>query len=127
MKSKFPLLLALAFFAAAAVSVTAAPTEPSGSCCGTPKVAPSESAPAYPPGVCVVSGEGLDSMGGPVDYVHQEAGKSDRLVRFCCGSCIKAFKKDPAKFLAQIDRAATQVAAASSCTREVESTKSACH
>lgn len=127
MKTKSPLLFALSFFAATAVSVTAAPAKTSGSCCSPQQVAQAESAPAYPLTVCVVSGEELGSMGKPVDYTHQEAGQPDRLVRFCCGGCIKTFKKDPAKYLAQIDQASTAVAAASSCTREVESAQTACH
>jgi hypothetical protein len=61
----------------------------------------------YPLSTCVVSGEALNGdMGGPVDYIHKEAGKPDRLVRFCCESCIKKFKKDPAKYLAKLDEAA---------------------
>lgn len=127
MKTNSSLLLALAFFAATAVSMTAASAKTSGSCCSPKQVAQAEVAPAYPLKVCVVSGEELGSMGKPVDYVHQEAGKPDRLVRFCCGGCIKSFKKDPAKYLAQIEQASTPVAAASSCTREVESTQPACH
>ncbi len=61
---------------------------------------------SYPLDVCVVSGEKLEGdMGGPVDYIHKEEGKPDRLVRFCCKSCIKDFKKDPAQFLKKIDGA----------------------
>ncbi len=64
--------------------------------------------PAYPLTTCLVSGEPLEGgdMGGPVDYIHQEAGKPDRLVRFCCSGCIKKFKKEPAKYLAKLDAAA---------------------
>jgi hypothetical protein len=62
----------------------------------------------YPLTTCVVSGDELKegSMGGPVDYIHKEAGKPDRLVRFCCKDCVKDFKKDPAKYLKKIDEAA---------------------
>lgn len=62
----------------------------------------------YPLTTCVVSDEKLDSaeMGGPVDYIHKEAGKPDRLVRFCCKDCIKDFKQDPAKYLKKLDEAA---------------------
>lgn len=64
---------------------------------------------AYPLDTCVVSGDKLDggSMGAPIDYVYKEDGKPDRLVRFCCKSCIKDFKKEPAKYLKTIDDAAT--------------------
>lgn len=63
----------------------------------------------YPSDQCFVSDEKLDGdMGGPVDYVYREAGKPDRLVRFCCNHCVKDFKKDPAKFLTLIDEAAAK-------------------
>ena len=63
---------------------------------------------AYPLTTCVVSGDKLEdnTMGGPVDYFYKEAGKPDRLVRFCCKDCVKDFEKEPAKFLKQIDEAA---------------------
>jgi hypothetical protein len=63
---------------------------------------------AYPLTTCVVSGEKLGSadMGPPIDYIHKESGKPDRLVRFCCKGCIRDFKKDPAKYLKMIDDAA---------------------
>lgn len=54
--------------------------------------------PSYPLDMCVVSSEGLEDMGKPVDLVH-----GTRLVRLCCKSCKKAFAKDPAVFLAKID------------------------
>lgn len=59
----------------------------------------------YPLTTCVVSGDELKagSMGEPVDYIHKEAGKPDRLVRFCCKDCVKDFKKNPAKYLKMID------------------------
>jgi YHS domain-containing protein len=47
---------------------------------------------------CPVSGEKLGSMG--------EKGASKfykgRTVKFCCGSCVKEFDKDPAKYLAKL-------------------------
>jgi hypothetical protein len=61
---------------------------------------------AYPLKTCVVADEELGGMGDAVDYVHKEAGKPDRLVRFCCSMCVPKFKKDPAKYLAKIDAAA---------------------
>lgn len=62
----------------------------------------------YPLDSCVVSGDKLESgdMGDPIDYVHKEAGKPDRLVRLCCKSCVRDFKKDPQKYLKAIDDAA---------------------
>ena len=81
-----------------------------GACCPSmaEKVAPAAAEPAkpaYPLTICVVSGEKLGSMGDVVDYIHKEEGKPDRLVRFCCSSCIKKFKKDPAKYLVKLDEA----------------------
>lgn len=62
----------------------------------------------YPLDTCVVSGDKLEGgdMGGPIDYIHKEEGKPDRLVRFCCKGCIRDFQKDPAKYLKKIDDAA---------------------
>lgn len=52
----------------------------------------------YPTATCFVSGEALDSMGEPVNYVH-----NNRLVRFCCKGCLRGFKKDSAPVLAALD------------------------
>ena len=56
----------------------------------------------YPLETCVVSGEPLahSDMGDPVDFVY-----NNRLVRFCCNNCVKAFNKNPDKFLAKLDAA----------------------
>src|SRR5262245_53793773 len=50
--------------------------------------------PCYPITTCPISNEPLDSMGKPMDLVHE-----GRLVRFCCKSCVREFKKDPAPTL----------------------------
>jgi YHS domain-containing protein len=55
---------------------------------------------AYPLTVCVVSGEPLDSMGGP--YVMTHAGQE---VRLCCEHCKPKFDKDPAAYLKKIQDA----------------------
>ena len=57
---------------------------------------------------CVVSGDKLEGgdMGKAQDFIYQQAGKPDRLVRFCCKGCEKDFNKDPAKYLKKIDDAA---------------------
>jgi len=70
--------------------------------------ATANTATAYPLDTCVVSGEKLGEMGAPVDYIYKEDGQPDRLVRLCCKMCIAKFKKDPAKFLKQIDEAANK-------------------
>jgi len=103
-------LLSVALLALTATALTAgdslAPVKPST----VPAASPSDASAkeTYPLTTCVVSGEPLDAghAGGPFDYLHKEAGKPDRLVRFCCKACLKDFKKDPAKFLAKIAAAA---------------------
>lgn len=55
---------------------------------------------SYPLSTCVVTGEKLGAMGKPIDYVYK-----NRLVRFCCKSCIEKFNADPAKYLKKIDSA----------------------
>ncbi|HMO04153.1 MAG TPA: hypothetical protein PKC67_01740 [Kiritimatiellia bacterium] len=76
----------------------------------TAAVDSAEAVAAYPLTTCVVSGDALGGgdMGPPVNYVHKEEGKPDRLVRFCCKSCIRDFKKDPATYLKKIDDAANK-------------------
>ncbi len=53
---------------------------------------------SYPLETCPVSGEKLGTMGEPVNHVN-----GTRLVRFCCPSCIKVFKKEPEKIMAKVD------------------------
>ena len=53
---------------------------------------------AYPLNTCPVSGQPLDSMGGPVSYVHE-----GREIKFCCAGCDERFEADPAAHLAAID------------------------
>ena len=55
---------------------------------------------SYPVQTCVVSGEKLGGMGEPYDYIYQ-----NRLIRFCCGGCVKTFEKDPGKYLSMLDAA----------------------
>ena len=64
--------------------------------------------PSYPLTTCLVSGEPLDAMGGPIDLVHD-----GRLARVCCKGCIKGVKKDPAKHFAKIDAAVIEAQKAS--------------
>ncbi len=61
----------------------------------------------YPLATCVVSGDKFGgSMGPALDYLWQQPGQPDRLVRFCCADCPPQFEKEPAKFLKLIDDAA---------------------
>ncbi len=114
MKTKTPLLLAslLASLLATASLALASTDSSCGGCCASPNTAPqliaSADTAAYPLDTCVVSGEKLGEMGAPIDYIHKETGKPDRLVRFCCKMCVTKFKKDPAKYLKLIDDAAAQ-------------------
>jgi len=68
----------------------------------------SEQLPSYPLTTCPISHESLDSMGKPVDMVHE-----GRLVRFCCKSCVKEFKAKPADALKAIDEAVVKAQKAS--------------
>ena len=57
---------------------------------------------SYAVKTCVVSDEDLGGMGDPIMYVHRP---TNQLVEFCCPSCVKKFKKDPAPYLAKVDAA----------------------
>ena len=65
-----------------------------------------EAAIPYSRATCLVSGEALGEMGESITYIHKEEGKPDRIVKFCCKSCVSKFKKDPSKYLAKLDQAA---------------------
>jgi len=67
-----------------------------------------EQAPSYPLTTCPISHESLDSMGKPHELVHE-----GHLVRLCCKSCVKEFKKDPAPILKAIDDAVVKAQKAS--------------
>ena len=54
----------------------------------------------YPLTTCIVSGEGLDSMGKPVVFTYE-----GQEVKLCCKQCRKDFDKDPAKFIKKIQEA----------------------
>lgn len=104
-------LLALLIATSAALSLTAhdhaAPDKPD-----KPDAAwLAQAKAAYPLKTCVVSEEEIGGpMGEGIDYIYKDAGKPDRLVRFCCKSCRKDFDKDPAKYLQMIDQAAAKKA-----------------
>jgi hypothetical protein len=68
--------------------------------------APAKPADDYPLKTCVVSDEPLSA--DAVIYTHREAGKPDRILRFCCEGCIEDFKSAPAKFLKKLDDAAKE-------------------
>jgi YHS domain-containing protein len=101
--STITLLLAVTGIAVAFQQPAAKPQEPAAK----PASATTDDAqviaqqvPSYPLTTCPISKESLDSMGKPFDMVHE-----GRLVRLCCKSCVKEFKKDPAPTLKAIDEA----------------------
>jgi hypothetical protein len=64
-----------------------------------------KSAKPYPLKTCIVSDEKLDGdMGKP--YVFVEQGQE---IKLCCKSCLKDFKKDPAKYLKKLAAAKKDV------------------
>jgi hypothetical protein len=54
----------------------------------------------YPLSTCPVSGKELGAMGEPVDFLY-----GTRLIRLCCGGCVKGAAKNPQAALAKIDAA----------------------
>ena len=59
-----------------------------------------EIAKPYPLKTCVVSDEELGSMGDPYAFSHE-----GQELKLCCKSCLKTFKKDPAKYLKKVEAA----------------------
>jgi len=104
-------LLLVSLLATASFAFAGTDSSSCGGCCAATAMATmaatNDATSTYPLDTCVVSGEKLGGeMGAPIDYIYKEAGKPDRLVRFCCKMCIPKFKKDPAKYLKLIDEAA---------------------
>lgn len=57
--------------------------------------------PFYPVSTCLVSGKAFGGdMGEPADYLYK-----NRLVRFCCMSCLSSFNKKPDEYVAKLDEA----------------------
>jgi len=54
----------------------------------------------YPLDKCVVSDEKLGEMGKPYVFKHE-----GREIQLCCKSCLKDFKKDPAKYVKKLEEA----------------------
>jgi len=59
-----------------------------------------EKAKPYTLKICPVSDEKLGEMGAPYVFTHE-----GRQVKLCCKSCLKDFKKDPAKYIKKMDAA----------------------
>ena len=62
---------------------------------------PAQTKKPYPLTTCVVSGEGLESMGKPVVIEYE-----GREVRLCCAGCEADFRKDPKSAMKKLDDAA---------------------
>ena len=54
----------------------------------------------YPLDKCVVSDEKLGDHGKPYVFAHE-----GQEIKMCCKSCLKDFKKEPAKYLKKIEEA----------------------
>ena len=54
----------------------------------------------YPLKTCVVSDEKLGEMGDAYVFTYE-----GREIKLCCKSCLKDFKKDPAKYIKKIEAA----------------------
>lgn len=61
----------------------------------------------YPTDKCIVSGEGLESMGKPVQKVY-----ANRLVQFCCNNCPAQFEAAPYKYLPKLEKGTASTAPA---------------
>lgn len=74
--------------------------------CGSEETTDEKSdAKAYPLETCIVADSKLGSMGEPHVIVHE-----GQTVKFCCDSCVPDFEKDPAKFLAKLEKPAEKPA-----------------
>jgi YHS domain-containing protein len=58
-----------------------------------------DKAKRYPLTKCLVSGNDLDSMGGPITKVYD-----GQEIKFCCKPCIKKFEANQAKYLAKLPK-----------------------
>ena len=59
-----------------------------------------EKAKPYKLETCAVSDEKLGEMGKPYVFTHE-----GRELKLCCKSCLKDFKKDPAKYVKKVEAA----------------------
>lgn len=59
-------------------------------------------AKAYPLDTCLVSDEKLGADPDMKPYVFTHEGQE---IKLCCKSCLKSFKKDPAKYLKKLESA----------------------
>ena len=59
-----------------------------------------EKAKPYPLKTCIVTDEKLGEMGDAYVFV-----QDGREIKLCCKSCLKDFKKDPAKYIKKLQEA----------------------
>ena len=59
-----------------------------------------DKAKPYKLDTCAVSDEKLGEMGKPYVFTHE-----GRELKLCCKSCLKDFKKDPAKYVKKVEAA----------------------
>ena len=85
-------LLAAAVFCGALAAV-AADKAPAGK-------TPTDKVKPYTLKYCVVSGDKLGEMGKAYVFTND-----NREIKLCCKSCLKDFKKDPAKYVKKIEQA----------------------
>jgi YHS domain-containing protein len=68
--------------------------------CTTPEPAlAADKTKPYPLTKCLVSGNDLDSMGGPITKVYD-----GQEIKFCCKPCIKKFEANQAKYLGKLPK-----------------------
>ena len=68
-------------------------------CTGPQTAQAAEKAKPYPLKTCLVSGNDLDSMGGPITKVY-----GSQEIKFCCKPCIKKFEANQPKYLAKLPK-----------------------
>lgn len=59
-----------------------------------------EKAKPYPLDTCIITDEKLGEMGKPYVFTHE-----GREIKMCCKSCLKDFKKDPARYIKKLEAA----------------------
>jgi len=57
-----------------------------------------DQSPFYPEKTCLIDDNKLSTTKSQINYIYQ-----NRLVRFCCESCQKEFKKSPTNYLKKLD------------------------
>ncbi len=67
--------------------------------CTTTSTAVGGAASKYPLDTCIVTDNGLESMGGSLSLVHE-----GQEIKFCCEPCVGKFQRNPAKYLAKLPK-----------------------